>query len=74
MTQDCIIRQFGGCSCKPGECLDADRRYHPAPVITFTWRDQAAVIALGLVVALIAAGTMHALDRQEREYQISRRV
>jgi hypothetical protein len=69
---DCIIRAFGGCACKDGEC--AERIVTPAPVITFSWKDHLAAIVFGLVMAGLAAGTMHALNEGERQYQISRRV
>ncbi|MGZ2449633.1 hypothetical protein ACVIRO_002387 [Rhizobium ruizarguesonis] len=69
---DCIIKAFGGCACPHGEC--AEQPVTPAPVVIPTWRDHLAAIVFGLVIAGLAAGTMHALNEGERQYQMERRV
>lgn len=68
---DCIIRAFGGCACKD-TC--AEKSVTPAPVVTFSWRDHLAAIVFGLVMAGLAAGTMHALNHMEKQYQMDARI
>jgi hypothetical protein len=69
---DCIIKAFGGCACKDGEC--ADRPVTQAPIVTFSWRSHLAAIVFGLVMAGLAAGTMHALNHMEKQYQMDARI
>lgn len=68
----CIIKAFGGCACPPGEC--AEKPATPAPVISFSWRDHLAAIVFGIVMACLAAGTMHALNHMEKQYALEARV
>lgn len=68
----CGFRQARECGCYAEAC--AVQPITAAPVVTFTWRDHLAAIVFGLVMAGLAAGTMHALNEGERQYQISRRV
>ena len=69
---DCIIKAFGGCACAEGEC--AEKPVTPAPVVSFTYRDQLAAIAFCIVVALLVAGGMHALNHLEKQYALEARV
>lgn len=68
----CGFRQARECGCPADAC--AVQPVTPAPVIIPSWRSHLAAIVFGLVMALLAAGVLHALNEGERQYQISRRV
>jgi hypothetical protein len=68
---DCILKAFGGCACKD-TC--AEQPATPAPVVIFSWRSHLAAIVFGLVMAGLAAGTMHALNHMEKQYQMDARI
>ncbi|ASR12105.1 hypothetical protein CHY08_34175 (plasmid) [Rhizobium leguminosarum bv. viciae] len=54
---ECIIRAFGGCACKDGEC--AERPVTPAPLIFISWRTQAATcLFIGALAAFLSAAVM----------------
>lgn len=68
----CHFRTHRECGCPVGSCQQQPATQ--APVVSFSWRQHAAAITFGIVVALICAGTMHALQKQERQAQIEARV
>lgn len=54
---DCIIKAFGGCACKPGEC--AEKPATVPPVILISARTQMAVcLFVGVIAAFLAAAVM----------------
>lgn len=54
---DCIIKAFGGCSCKDGECVET--RVSPAPVVLISLKTQAIVcLFLGFVAMIGSAAWM----------------
>jgi hypothetical protein len=54
---DCIIKAFGGCACKYGEC--AETRVTPAPVVLIPLKTQAIVcLFLGFVMTIGSAAWM----------------
>ncbi len=71
-TNRCDFRSMGECGCHVGSCQQQSRP--AAPTVIFSWRQHAAAITFGIVVTLICAGTMHALQKQERQAQIEARV
>jgi hypothetical protein len=56
-NSDCIIRAFGGCACKDGEC--AEEPVTPAPVVLISLKTQAIVcLFLGFVAMIGSAAWM----------------
>jgi hypothetical protein len=75
---DCIIKAFGGCACKDGEC--AETRVTPAPVVLISLKTQAITcLFLGFAMALGSAAWMETrlktekLDCQEACINVVRR-
>jgi hypothetical protein len=68
----CDLRNLE-CSCSPDECRAAPPR-SPAPTRSASVRDRLVVIVFGTVMALLAAGFIHALDREGRQIETARRV
>jgi hypothetical protein len=70
----CSLRTLGECPvhCKD-RCSVQPPKAQEAP-IAFSSRDKLTVIAFGVVMALLAAGTMHALNHMEKQYQLEARV
>jgi hypothetical protein len=72
MLDTCGFRQARECGCPAEAC--AVQPVTPAPVVIPTWRDHLAAIVFGLVMAVLAAGTMHALNHMEKQYALEARV
>lgn len=66
----CGFRDARECACLPGSC-----RVQPAPVPLFqpSKRFTLEVVAFWVVMALIAGGTLQALQSGEHQYQTDRR-
>jgi hypothetical protein len=74
MTQIICHDRSKACLCRPDECRSAPQPAVSAPSLNPEPRDYLAVIAFAVVMAIIAAGTMHALNRQEVQFKIEARV
>lgn len=86
MSEDCIIRQFNGCDCAPGECrsysatmarkqADRDRK---AALRTIQAKQNAyRVMLVALTVASLCAfagASWNTLKNMERSYQLQARI
>lgn len=69
----CSVRTHLECACPPDTCRAQPHKAQEAPIV-FSSRDKLTVIAFGVVMALLAAGTMHALDQMEKKYQLEARI
>ncbi|MBY5821444.1 hypothetical protein [Rhizobium leguminosarum] len=75
---DCIIKAFGGCACKDGEC--AETHVTPAPVVLISLKTQAIVcLFIGFVAMIGSAAWMEShyrtddLTNQEASVNVDRR-
>ena len=86
MSADCIIRQFNGCDCAPGECrsysatmarkqADRDRK---AALRTIQAKHNAyRVMLVALTVASLCAfagATLNTLKNMERQHELQARI
>lgn len=68
----CQFRTERECGCPVDTCVV--QPVTTAPVVIFSWRDHLAAIVFGLVVGCLVDGTMHALNRMEKQYALEARV
>lgn len=86
MPENCIIRQFNGCDCAPGECRSysaamarqqaaRDQRTAERTVQAKhnAWRAMLVALAVGSLCAF-AGATAHSLTKMERQYQLEARI
>jgi hypothetical protein len=74
MTQIICHDRSKACLCRPDECCSAPQPAVSAPSLTPEPRDYLALFAFAVVMAVIAAGTMHALNQKEIQLTQEARV